>query len=180
MRILAFFANAVPPPLPDGRFVSRPWSRFGPSYAMTARQRTVRTRILVALYVLPTAAVYFIPALTARYEATTVLLASLAVVYPFSCCLFAIGLPKIDHPPRRTPEQIRATMTAYARAAGRAKLRLHLAVWCVLALPFGAIAVFVPDAHFSGLWMFLLFSLGAAATRELLVLASDDVAVDSH
>jgi hypothetical protein len=180
MRILAFFAHAVPPPLPDGRFVSRPWSRFGPSYAMTARQRTVRTRIMVALYILLIAAVYHIPVLTARYEATTVFLASLAVFYPFSCCLFAIGLPKIDKPPRRTPEQIRATMYGYARAVGRAKLRLRLAVWCVLALPFGAIAVFVPDARFSGLWCFLLLALGAAATRELLVLAGDDVLVDSN
>jgi hypothetical protein len=41
-------------------------------------------------------------------------------------------------------------------------------------------AVLVPEARFSGLWCFLVFALGAAATHELLVLASDVVSVNSH
>jgi Ca2+/Na+ antiporter len=180
MRILQFLGRAFPPPLADGRFITRPWGRFGPSYAMTARQRTVRSKIHVALYVLLFTAIYLMPSLTARYDTTTVLIVAVALLYPFVGLLFSIGLPKVDEPPRRTPEQIRTAMSAYARAVGRSRLRLYLTVWCVLALSFGAIAVLVPEARFSGLWCFLVFALGAATTRELLVLASDGVLVDSH
>jgi len=179
MRFLAFFDHAFPSTLPDGRFMALPWGRVGPAYAITTSQRAARLRIVMVLYIVLLAAVNRIPALSAHFSATTVSIAAIVIFTPFFNFLCTIGLQKIDKPPRRTPEQIRAVMLAHVRAVGRSELRLRQIVTGVLAIVFATWAVLVPEMRAFGMLLFLVFAPVAVANRELLVLARHADLTDS-
>lgn len=126
MNILEFAAATFSPQLPDGRFVFRPWGPRGPCYLLSARQRTVRGGMQLALYALTTAALFFVPIVTAAMNNLIVFAVAFMLSNYVLYWLFSIGLPKIENPPPMTAEQRRTVMTAYSRSLGRPVLWVFL------------------------------------------------------
>lgn len=171
MNILEFAASTFSPQLPDGRFVFRPWGPRGPCYLLSARQRTVRGAMQLALYALATAALFFVPIVTAAMNNLIVF----AVVFMLSnyalYWLFSIGLQKIDNPPPMTAEQRRTVMTAYSKSLGRPVLWVFLTISCLFVLAGGAIAVLTDEWWVGLLVMGFFGTCGAMFAWQLLLVA---------
>jgi hypothetical protein len=166
MSILELVARTFAPPLPDGRFVFRPWGARGPCYLLTARQRAGRAWLQLALYLMMLASFWFVPELALTWDGILVFFVAFVALNRLLYALFSIGLPKTDKPAPLSAEQRRAALASHSRGIGRPVLWIFLILCWVLIL--GGVLVVATGDTLSGLLCILFFGACAATfTRQL-------------
>lgn len=170
MTLLEFVARTFSPQLPDGRFIFRPWGPGGPCYLLSAQQRAARAWLQLAFYCLALAALWFVPAVTARIQGLVTFAVAFTLMNYVLFWLFSIGLPKTDKPPRPTPEQRCTAMAAHSRAVGRPVLWVLLSISSLFVLAGGAIVLFDAEERVTGLLCLAFFGVCAATFAWQLTL----------
>lgn len=122
MPLLELVASTFSPRLPDGRYIFRPWGKWGPCYPLTPAQRTMRARIQSVFYLATFIVLMFFTEIIMTTEGAI----GFAIAYMASgyllYALFTIGLSRTDAPPPLTAAQ-REAARVHAQQAGRPVLR---------------------------------------------------------
>lgn len=166
MNILELFANTFTYQLPDGRFIFRPWGKFGPCYLLAPNQRTVRTWSLIIFYALAIAPFWIVHDINPIIYFFTFV----ALNY-FLYWLFSLGLPITENPPTPTPEQRRNNKTKMARKMGRPMLWMSLTLSWLFILA-GFVSLLFGEVLTSAMSI-AFFSLAAIRFSQLLKLTRD-------
>ena len=122
MPLIEHVARTFSPRLPDGRYIFRPWGKWGPCYVLTPGQRTTRAWIQSVFYLVIFIVLMFFTEIIMTTEGAigfvTAFMAGSYVLY----ALFTIGLPRTDAPAPLSPTQ-REAARQHAQQEGELGLR---------------------------------------------------------